>query len=227
MPNYFTCNQVLTEHGPRYEFGRLAVGKYAVVDSATNQEIFSFRVSPAYCTIRGTVQTPSSPGMARRADTVSVLPLPVPACTVEALVPYQTVQSNVMAITDAAGRYVIDSIEAWNCFGDSVMVVTRKTGYAESRRTVVLAGKDSVRADFSLKQVATGIGSANILRANKIQDGFIPVYSLNGRKLIYHIVNAKDPFDLRNTNVPRCIAFMRIVDNGRDETRIINVGNGR
>jgi hypothetical protein len=227
MPNYFVCNQVLTEYGPRYEFGKLSVMKYAVVDSATNREIFRFQVSPAYCTISGTVETPSSPGLARRADTVSFMPLPVSACTVIAQVPYQTVQSGVMAITDAEGRYVIANIEVWNCFGDSVVVVTKKTGYAESRQTVVLAGKDSVRADFSLKQVASGIGSANILRANKIQDAFISVYSLNGRKLVYHIVKTKDPFDLRNTNVPRGIAFMRIVDNGRDETRSINVENGR
>jgi len=192
MPNYFLCNQVLTDYGPRYEFGRLPVGKYVVLDSAANQEIFTFRVSPAYCTIRGIVETPSS-GLARRADTVSVMPLPVPACTVTALVPYQTLLSRVTAITDAAGRYVIDSLEVL----DSVTVVTRKSGYAESRRTVVLTGKDSVNADFSLIPIASGIGSGSAVRPCDLHSASVSIYSLSGRRLDGQIGAMKAPSGLR------------------------------
>lgn len=223
MPNYFVCLQTLTEYGPRFDFGKLSIKKYAIIDSATNQELFRFQVSGAYCTIKGTVETPSSPGLARRADTVSFFPLPVPTCTVMALVPYQTLQSKVMAITDAAGRYVIDSIEAWNCFGDSVLVVTKKNGYAELRKTVVLTGKDSVQADFSLTKIATGISLGIASRIGNMRDEF-SIYSLDGR-----CINGRSGRHIRSSrsvmNAPGGLAILRSVKNGISETRIIKLGS--
>jgi hypothetical protein len=174
---------------------RMPIVVFTLTIAGMTAGAFGELITPPLCTITGKVETPPSPpslskGLSHLADTMMIINVPVPACTVWALTIVSSRQ--FYGFTDNSGFYRIDSVPVIAGF-DSITIVAKKKGYIDVSQKVRVSGSGTVTADLTLQKSPVKICVRRILRMEKEVKLKLLVFSFSNPRLCFDVKVVHDP----------------------------------